>query len=310
MNARERAAMQAARDSRPLRSVPLDAGTSFVIRALDWILAERSANRLMSGAPFTLVLYDFSPPYAFDLGENVDLENGQASLGSIHLCGPSLRPAHVLPGTGVLAGMAAHQLKLGERQLADQTCVTFDPASGTVQVRLACVPMSDAIEMHLGAALPATWQTQDLAPLPAAIGTFHVMLDPGKGLGQLLANAVDESSARARIYYRNAMFLYLRYQVGLRETNGFRVTNRDSDVKVVALASQEASLVTAASTRSGQASAAAAMIGRLMQEASAAYTSDGSKTHISCIRCPSADPPNADCGNEAATVHHRHVKAA
>ncbi len=302
--------MLAARNNRPLRSVPLDDGTNFVIKALDWILAERTATRLMSGAPFTLVLYDFSPPNAANLGDDVDLENGQISLGSIHLCGPSLRPARVLPGTGVLTGLTAHQLKLSDRQLADHTCVTFDPASGTVQVRLACEPMAEPIDMHLGTGLSATWQTQDLAPLPTTIGAFHAVLDPEKGIGRLLSDAVSGPNGRARIYYRNAMFLYLTYQVGLRRGNGFRVTARNSDIAVTSLGTGETSLVTAAATRSGQASAAAAMIGRLMLEASAAFSSEGSRTHISCLCCESNDPPNKDCGGESASLHHRHVKAA
>jgi len=310
MNAKEKAAMMAARVGRPLRSVPVDDGTTFVIKALDWIMAERAAGRLTKGAPFTLVLYDFSPPRAADPGQDVDLGNGQASFGAIHLCGPVLRPARVLPGTGTLAGMDAHQVKLGERQLADHTCVTFDPASGAVQIRLACVPLAEPVEMYLGSGLSASWTATDLSPLPTTIGRFHADLDPDAGVGRLLLDDDGGPSSRARIYYRNAMFLYLTYQVGLTRANGFRVTNRNSDVMVTAVATGETSIVTAAATRSGQASAAAAMIGRLLAEAAKAAAAQGAKTHISCLCCQSDEPPNKDCGNGVASVHHRHVRAA
>lgn len=311
MNSRDRAAMVAARNSRPLPSVHLNEGTDFVIKVLDWILVERAANRLTQGAPVTLVLFDFlfdgAKPLAASLGEKVDLQNGQGVSGAIHLCAPNLRPAHVLPDTGTLSGLDAHQLKLAERQMTTYTCVTFDPASGMLQVRLSCAPTDDPLVMHLGSGLSPSWPSQDLGPLTATIEAFHAMIDPDDGLGRLL---LDEGpGARARIYYRYAMFLYLRYQVGLRETSGFRVKNRSSDVKVIAIGTGETSLIQAASMRSSQV-AAAAMIDRLVAEATLACDREGSNMHISCLSCPSSDPPNKDCASPPVSLHHRHIKAA
>lgn len=308
MTITDAAAIATARRLRPPRA-NLDEATNFVIRVLDWILLERSSERLMAGSPLTLVQFDFTPPRAADLGAIVDLHNNGALLGAIHICAESLRPAHVFPGAIGLVTLAAHQAAIVQRQLAGRTSVSFDPQTGSVQVRLACIPHVGPIDMQLGGQLAPQWKGQELAPLPATIGAFHAGLSRANGVGSLLFDH-DRASSRARVYYRNAMFLYLRYQLGLREPEGYRVTPRKSDVAITHLESGRTSLVTAAATRSNEASVAAAMIKRLLDEARVVHATSSADTFISCIDCPSTRPPGDECAAPPISLRHRHLQAA
>jgi hypothetical protein len=302
------AAIAAARRLRPPRA-NLDEDTDFVIRVLDWILSERSAGRLMSGSPLTLVQFDFTPPRASNLGALIDLHNNGATLGAIHICAESLRRAHVLPGATGLITLTAHQAAIAQRQLSNRTAISFDPPSGTLQVRFACLPHVAAIDMQLGGQLALHWKGQGLTPLPAAIGAFHTGLTRATGVGSLLFEN-DRVSSRVRVYYRNAMLFYLKYQLGLRESEGYRVTARKSDVAVTHLETGSTSLVTAAATRSEEQTVSTAMIKRLVDEAAAAHDLNGADTFISCVDCPSTHPPSEECAWSPVSLRHRHVRAA
>jgi hypothetical protein len=300
------AAMSAARRNFSHRL--FDRDTQFVEIVLDWLLAERADGRLISGAPVTLVLHDFLPtPTA--LGQEVALNNGASQAGAIHLCNESLTYAVIALGATGLNTTAAHQAALDQHQLDGQTSVTFNPNAAAVQIRLGCLQLGAPVEMILSTNLATAWQNGGLTALPSSLNDFHAGMTRGDGIGRLFFEGGAPRSL-VRMYYRNAIYLFLKFQVGVRNANGYRITPKDRVVRVTRTSDAETVAVTAICPGTIDAVAAAAAVARILGDANSRLTQDNVATHITCMDCPSAQGPNQECATAPLSLRHRHVDAA
>jgi len=308
MTADELAAVAAARQQRDLAHLSIDEDTQFVENVLVWILEERANNRLVSGSSATFVLYDFAPGPA-ELGDEVRLKNGGVVQGAIHLCALGLRRANLVKDTVMLGSLDAHEEMLVDRQHAHRTSVTFNPTTSEVKVRLACAPMAPPVEMKLASTLAAGWAGNGLKPVTAALNSFHATMTMQTGMGPLMFDA-GIPKREMRIRYRNAVYLFLRYQLGLTQQHGYRVSVDANEVRVRELSSNSRVSIIAAADRSGNASIAAAAIARIFKRADRLHDSDGTLTHVSCLCCPDQRGLGDECGRAPHSLRHRHVEAA
>lgn len=305
MTSEDAALFAAVRRRRRFTHRPFDDDTEFVDAVLKWLRSERADGRLASGPPITLILFDFTQAMAAALGPDVALLNGEAVQGAFHLCTPSFRRVAIEAGATDLGTMAAHQDMLVQKQLADHTSVTFNPANGLVQIRLACLPSQGPFDLRLADQIAQGWTGRGLAPLGPAINSFHAGLARDVGVGSLF---FDSGGVRTNVrsFYRKAMYLYLTYQLGLSEENGYRVVASERDVKVSDFATASAALVTVAGSRSADPQVAATRVARLL----AAAQSGAIPVHISCIACPSGHPPGTECAAPPVSLRHRHIEPA
>ena len=306
MNQTDIAAMSAARRNFTHRL--FDRDTQFIETVLDWLLAERADGRLTSGAPITLVLHDFLPT-ATALGPEVAVNNGAAVAGAVHLCNESLTRAAIALGATGLNTLAAHQTALIQHQLSEQTSVTFNPNTGSVQIGLACLQLAVPVEMILSTSLATGWENGGLAALPASLNEFHAGMTRNDGIGRLFFEA-NAPRLLLRIYYRNAIYLFLKFQVGLRNANGYRITPKDRVVRVTRTSDSETVAVTAICPGAADEAAAAAAVNRILADANSRLTMDNVATHITCMDCPSSQGPNQECASAPLSLRHRHVEAA
>lgn len=306
MTQAEMAAVSAARRSFSHRL--FDRDTQFVETVLDWLLAERADSRLTSGAPITLVLHNFLPT-ATALGPDVAVRNGDAVAGAIHLCNESLSRAAIALGATSLNTTAMHQAGLTQHQLSEQTSVTFNPNTGVAQIRLACLQLAAPIEMILTSQLASMWDDQGLAALPGTLNEFHAGMTPEDGIGRVFFEGTAPR-ALLRMYYRNAIYLFLKFQVGVRDANGYRITPKDRMVRVTNKAAAETVAVTAICPGSADASAAAATVVRVLADAGSRLAQNNIPTHITCMDCPSSQGVNQECATPPLSLRHRHVEAA
>lgn len=300
------AAMSAARRSFSHRR--FDRDTQFVETVLDWLLAERADSRLSSGAPITLVLHDFLPT-ATALGPEVALNNGAAIAGAVHLCNESLTHAAIALGATDLNTAAAHQVALDQHQLAGRTSVTFSPNTGAVQIRLGCLQLAAPVEMTLSAHLATSWENGGLTALSASLNEFHAGMTRDDGIGRLFFEGGAPRSL-LRIYYRNAIYLFLKFQVGIRNANGYRITPKDRVVRVTRTLDSETVAVTAICPGAADEATAAAAVVRILADANSRLAQDHVATHITCMDCPSSQGPNDECATAPLSLRHRHVEAA
>ncbi|WP_157602593.1 hypothetical protein [Sphingomonas sp. PR090111-T3T-6A] len=306
MSPAEIAAMSAARRNFSHRL--FDRDTQFVETVLDWLLAERADGRLATGAPVTLVLHDFLPT-ATALGPAVALNNGAAVAGAVHLCNESLTRAAIALGATDLNTAAAHQAALDQHQLGAQTSVTFNPNTGAVQVRLGCLQLAAPVEMMLSAHLATAWQNGGLTALPLSLNDFHAGMTRDDGIGRLFFEGGAPRSL-LRMYYRNAIYLFLKFQVGVRNANGYRITPKDRVVRVTRTSDAETVAVTAICPGAADEAAAAAAVIRILTDANSRLAQDGVATHITCMDCPSLQGPNNECATAPLSLRHRHIEAA
>jgi hypothetical protein len=304
----EVATISAIRSRRNFTHRLFDRDTQFVEDALDWVLEERANGRLVGGPPLTLVLYDFGPS-ASALGQEVKLHNGEAVPGAIHLCNHSLQRAHLeIDATG-LNTVTAHQNMLAQTQQTRRTSITFNPATGAVQVRLACLMLAAPVELTLVAQLAAGWAGNGLIPLPTALNEFHAGMTRQEGMGRIFFDAGSPRS-NVRIYYRNAIYLFLKFQIGLRDANGYRISANDREVRVTDKGASTSVAVTAVCPRSADAGVAAAAVGRVLADANDLLVRHSVPTHITCMDCPSPHPADEECATGPLSLRHRHVEAA
>jgi hypothetical protein len=284
-----------------------DPDTQFVDRVLDWIVSERADGRLTSGNPVSLVSYDFGPSAA-PVGPSVKLRNGEVVQGAVHLCNPSLQRANLEVSTSVLVTMEAHQETLAQRQHLARTSVTFNPATGRAQIRLACLTLPTPVEITLASVSGANWAGAGLSRLPAALNIFHSGITQDAGVGPVF---FEDGVPRAnmRIYYRNAIYLFLKFEVGLGASRTYRLTANDRHVRVTDAATNDSVLVTGIYERPrgvGDGSACE----RAVAAATEILDQQGVPTHISCMHCSSRRGPNEECAAGPLSLRHRHVVAA
>jgi hypothetical protein len=309
MTSEDAALFAAVRQRRRFTHRPFDDDTEFVDVVLKWLRDERADGRLANGPPVTLILFDFTQAMAAALGPDVALLNGGAVQGAFHLCAPSLRRAAIEVGATNLAAMAAHQDMLVKKQLANHTSVTFNPANNMVQIRLACLPAQGPFDLRLADQIAQGWTGQGLTPLGPAISSFHAGLHRDVGIGSLF---FDDHGLRTNVrsFYRKAMYLYLTYQLGLSESNGYRVVASERDVRVSDVGTATAALVTVAGSRSTDPQVAAAAAARLLAAAQKGNAAAAMPLHISCIACPADHPPDIECAVAPVSLRHRHIEPA
>lgn len=308
MTPEELAAVAVARRKRDLTHPSFDEDTQFVENVLVWILEERANNRLVDGLPATFVLYDFAPGPA-ELGDVVRLKNGGVVQGAIHLCALGLRTANLVKGTGALGSLDAHEEMLVNRQHARRTSVTFNPTTSEVTVRLACAPMAPPVGMKLASSLAAGWAGNGLTPVTAALNWYHATMTLQTGIGPLLFDA-GIPKREMRIRYRNAVYLFLRFELGLTQQHGYRVSVDANGVRVRELVSDSSVSITASADRSGDPSVAAAALARIFRRADRLYGIDGTCTHVSCLCCSDQRGPGEERGKAPHSFRHRHFEAA
>jgi hypothetical protein len=304
----EMATIAAIRSRRNFTHRRFDNDTQFVEDVLDWILTERADGRLTSGTPLTLVLYDFGPSAAA-LGQEVKLHNGEAVLGAIHLCSPSLQRAALEIEATALNSMTAHQNMLVQRQHTERTSVTFNPATGRVHIRLSCLTLADPVELTLATQLAAGWAGNGLSPLPIALNDFHAGMTRDQGVGNVFFDAGSPRS-NVRVYYRNAVYLFLKFQIGLGHANSYRVSANDREVRVTDIGNRTSVALTAVCPRSADAGIVAAALGRALADANDLFARDSVPTHITCLDCPFPHSADEECATSPLSLRHRHVEAA
>lgn len=284
-----------------------DDDTQFVTKVLDWVLEERANGRLVTGAPVTLVLHDFLPSPTED-GAKVDLHNGEVVAGAVHLCNQSLRRANVALGATGLNTVASHQQALATHQLAGRTSVTFNPVTARAYIRLACLLLATPVEMTLAGQLDSAWAA-GLSALPASLDAFHFGMTKDDGIGRMFfANGAPRP--RVRTHYRNAIYLFLKYQIGVRDAHGYRITTNDRLVRISKMGSPSSVAITAicpGRSSPAQASAAAA---RALADADARLAREELPTHVTCMDCPSGQAADIECATPPTSFRHRHVEAA
>ena len=285
----------------------LDDDTQFVTVVFDWILEERANGRLVTGAPATLVLYDFLPSPTED-GAKVDLHNGEVVPGAVHLCSQSLRRANVALGATALNTVNSHQQALATHQLAGRTSVTFNPTTAKAYVRLACLPLASPIEMTLAGQLDAAWAT-GLSALPMSLDAFHFGMTKDDGVGRLFFKN-GAPRPRVRTHYRNAIYLFLKYQLGVRDAHGYRMTTTDRMVRVSKIGSASSVAITAICPGVSSPAHASAAAARALSDAEERLASDGFPTHVTCMDCPSGQSTDVECATPPTSLRHRHTEAA
>ncbi|MDJ0277961.1 hypothetical protein QLH51_14255 [Sphingomonas sp. 2R-10] len=284
-----------------------DDDTQFVAKVLDWVLEERANGRLVVGAPITLVLHDFRPSPIED-GAKVDLHNGEAVAGAVHLCNQSLRRANVALGATGLNTVHSHQKALATHQLASRTSVTFNPVTTRAYVRLACLPLPTPVEMTLAGQLDAAWAA-GLSALPASLDAFHLGMTKDDGIGRLFfENGAPRPHVRTN--YRNAIYLFLKYQVGVRDVHGYRMTTNDRLVRISKIGSASSVAITAICPGVGDPAKAGAAAARALADADARLAKDDLPTHVTCMNCPSGQAADVECATPPTSLRHRHVEAA
>lgn len=284
-----------------------DDDTQFVAKVLDWILEERADGRLADGAPVTMVLHDFLPSPTED-GAKVDLYNGEVVAGAVHLCNQSLRRANLaLDATGLIT-VASHQQALAIHQYAARTSVTFNPATSRAYVRLACLPLVAPVEMTLAGQLDGAWAA-GLSALPASLDTFHLGITKDDNIGRIFFEN-GAPRPRVRTHYQNAIYLFLKYQVGVRDAHGYRIATNDRLVRVSKIGSSSSVAITAICPGGGNPTQASAVAARALADADARFANDGLPTHVTCMDCPSRQAAEVECATPPTSFRHRHVEAA
>lgn len=306
MSVADSTAIAAARSRWNLTRSHLEEDTQFIDRLLQWAIEERASSRLAVGMPVTLVKFDFAAPASARLGPEVRLNNAEAQLGAIHLSNPTLKSVRVDGGPGALATVSAHQEALKERQLLNTTSVTIDPVSGTAYVRAECAPTVEPMPIRLAAVPHPAWPGTGLQPLDSEIRSFHQTLGFVSTVAPLL---IEPNGPRQemRIIYRDAIYLHLAYQVGLRAEHGYKLVPGLRELRVVHAGSQAEVLISAVGTRSSNPAHAQRIIKRLV---SAVPNSNGKPVSVSCMACPSMVGDEADCGSPPIRLFHRHLDAA
>ena len=302
------AARDKARQRHDIFFSSFDVETEFVARALKWLHDERSNGRLGTGAPVTLVRFDFSGGAA-KTGASVDLHGGVVDQGVIVLCNNPLTVATIPPSARGLATPLSHQSKLQAMGLAQHTSVTYNPPTQEVLIRLRCLPSSTPIPLKLATQLDQSWLTSGLTLMSAELDRFHWSKIDTTALAELLVD-INGVVPGARIAYRNALFLYLSYEIGLTEAAGYRVIPLSNEVQVKHLPSNVSAIAGVIGSRAGAAGFGNARAQRRVAAAQRKPLPAGNSVHISCISCNSQHSSSIECGSPSVSLRHRHVEAA
>jgi len=298
-------AMAAARRNFDLSHVTFDERTSFVENVLRWILAQIGDGKLLDGLPITLVRHDYIKPMAGAKGPEVKLNHGKFSQGSVHLCNDKLTRANVLPSSDELTNVQSHEDLLAEKQYDGETSVTYNPVTGLALVRIRCSGATQAVPIPLAKQASAAWTTDAAAALEDALSSFHEDLTKSAGLGALMFDA-ETLRPNARVVYRDAFYLYLRYGMGLHKS-ALKVVAHKREVRVTGASTGFAARLRAIGTSSSNPVAAGRRVQREL-EVAVAQTGQGlAPSVLTCVSCPTPHPPQQECAVAPNSLRHRHV---
>lgn len=290
-------AIAALRARRDLSASVLDEDTRFVVEVLKLLRSERASKRLVEGHAISFVRFDFRSPRAAALGPKVDLRNGGAVAGALYVCNDVLGVAHRWPGRHVLSAIPGHADALADFQMETKTSIIFEPSRRLLEIRMECLPEA-VLQLTLADGLDPDFSRVGLTSLNEWIDRFHASVDQGE-----LLHRDGRLRSDSGVLYRNAMYLYLTYQLGLTEASGFRVSVEKSTsfVRIRQIVGGSTAVVVGIRSRSSRAGALARWLdrsgGRLEHE----------PTYVSCLACSSDVDPSKECGTLPVSIRHRHV---
>ncbi|MRI57127.1 hypothetical protein D8770_24695 [Methylobacterium sp. DB1607] len=281
----------------------LDADAAFLERVLG-ILASWTAPP--APAPVTsFVYFDFSKErVAARLGPERKLKIGGPVPGGMHLCADPLGMVRVVQDG--LTSFEAHEEAYAQRDYAPRMMIMFDPASRTVRIVCASLP-SPGAEMQLAStSAAATWT---LAQLDATIDRFHFERIIGLPLMGLLTEN-GQLRRRARRRYREALYFYLRYELGLDRNSGFLVSTRSASVKIRRVSGGELQ-VAGFGMRAAHPDPAneKAVLGKVVRRI-AARRAKGSAhpLHLRCLCCDGTGPCATPVEQDSFTMRPAHLE--
>ncbi|WP_298687620.1 hypothetical protein [uncultured Sphingomonas sp.] len=305
MSALDSAAISAARAKYGFAHAAFDDRTEFIEKVLDWLLDRLAEGQLANGQSVTLVSIDYLRQSAAAKGVPVKLNHGKFVQGSIHLCNRTLSRANLLPGASDLGNVQGHEDALKDKQYADDVSVTYHPTTGVAHVRIPCAGSVHVVPIKLCRQPSANWSASGMTELENALSNFHAGLNRASGLGALMFDA-GSLRPNASIIYRNAVYMYLRFEMGLNQT-GFSVSADKREVQVKVTANGFTARLKAIGTRVGSPTAAGRRIQRELAIAVAETGQGEPPALMSCISCPTSVPSSQECAVAPNSLRHRHV---
>lgn len=280
----------------------LDADAAFVEAVLT-VLAGWSAPTAPALVT-SFVYFDFNiERVAARLGPERKLKIDGPVPGGMHLCANPHAMVRVVQNG--LTTFQAHEEAYAQRDYAPRMMIMFDPASRLVKIVCAGLPWPGA-EMRLAAAPPATWT---LAELDATIDRFHFERIIGLPLMDLLTEG-GQLRRRARRRYREALYFYLRYELGLDRSSGFVVSTRSASVKVKRLGEGELQ-VAGFGVRAAHPNPAneKAVLGKVVRRISARRAQGSTPPlHLRCLCCDGTGPCATPVEQDSFTMRHAHLE--
>ena len=200
-----RAAVRGA--ARPRHERPLGPELDFVEGVLEFLVGWPAAGATPPAGMLSFVRYDFNERRVASLGREVRLSTEGPEPRGMHLCADPAAPVRVFERN--LVDAQAHADALAARELGVRTIVLFDATKRLAYVVCGEIPWP-GIELDLSRGKP-DWSTDDL---DRSIEDFNVDV---AGQEPLMDVVTDGHGLRARGHrrYNEALYLYLRYGLGL-----------------------------------------------------------------------------------------------